>query len=425
MPYPQRTSLLLIAIIELLERFSYYGTRAIIVLFAIDENGLGLQRSEALSSYAQLTFLVFLLPLPAGIISDLTIKQKNGTLLGGVIALAGYTSLSMEEMNFVVIGLILMAIGTSFVKTNLTVLVGRLFEKTDKNRDFGFMLFYFGINLGAFIGVLVIGSISEEMGWKYGFMISAIATLLYVVLFYFIKDQLPLIEKNINQKYLETSTFNDTIIDSELAQNKKLPNPAPVFLIVIFTIIISLFWNLYEISSSPFYYYLSQKEDFTIMGFYIPISMMQTIGAVFNLIIMFVFLLTWYFQGLGSTIGKIALSMILLGVSIQVMYYVITFSGSNYMSYALLATFLFSTAEVLIAPFVMSYITRLSDVRYSSTIFGFYLLCSGVAAKFLYYFVDIDESTNHMMVLSIIAILIGVSLILFRKKILKMSGGLD
>ena len=82
MPYSQRTSVLLLSLVEFLERFSYYGTRAIIVLFAIDENGLGLQRSEALSYYSLLIYLAFLLPLPIGILSDLIIKQKNGTLLG-------------------------------------------------------------------------------------------------------------------------------------------------------------------------------------------------------------------------------------------------------------------------------------------------------------------------------------------------------
>lgn len=425
MPYSQRTSVLFLSLIEFLERFSFYGTRVIILLFATDENGLGLQRSDALSNYAYLITLLFILPLPAGIISDFTIKQKNGILLGGIVALAGYTFLIMEEMNFIIIGLILMAIGTSFVRTNLTVLIGRLYEKTDKNRGFGFMIFYFALNLGAFLGILVTGIISEEHGWKYGFMISTFVTLLYVILFYFIKDQLPLIEKNINQHYLETNSLDDTISDSELIKNKKSPKYASIILIIILMIINSLFWNFHEVGNDTLFAFLRIQEGFKILGYDIPVLLLSSFTAGFNLILMLLLCIIWYSQGIGSTIGKIASSIILLGISMQLVYYIITFSDSNYASYAFLSLFIFSVAEVLIAPFIISYITRLSDVRYSSTIFGSYILFSGITSSFLSSYVDIFESNYYIIAFSIMAILIGLVLLFFKRRILKMSNGLD
>ena len=136
-------------------------------------------------------------------------------------------------------------------------------------------------------------------------------------------------------------------------------------------------------------------------------------------------MVVWYFQGIGSTIGKIASAMILLAISIQLMYYMINAPQSNYMGLTLLSFFIFSAAEVLIGPFTMSYVTRLSDVRYSSTIYGFYILGIGIATSGLNFFMDFYESTNHIIVFSIIAILIGLGLLFFRKRILKMSGGLD
>lgn len=423
--FDQKTSLLLITIIEFLERFSFYGTRAIVILFAIDEEGLDLANEEALSYYGYLASLIFLLPLPVGIISDLTLKQKNGILLGGIIALAGYTSLITGDMTLIIIGMILMTVGTSFVKVNMVVLLGRLYEKTDKSRGFGFMIFYFVLNLGALFGILAIGNIGESAGWKYGFMLSAFVTLFYLVLFYFIKDQLPLIEKNIDQKYLEANDLNDPILDSELSQPKKPLNPAPIFLIIIITVITALFWTFYEASNVPFFNFLSQKEGFIVMGFDIPFTMIQTITSETTMVLMLVFIIIWYFQGIGSTIGKIASGMILLGISIQLMYYIINVPQGNFVNYTLLTLFIFSVAEVLIAPIAMSYITRLSDVQYSSTIYGFYIFGIGIATKGLNYFMDFYESSSHIIVFSIIAILIGFALLFFRKIILKMSGGLD
>ena len=132
MPYSQRTSVILLSFIEFFERFSYYGVRALLILYVTVD--LGMERGSALNYYAWFSAFIFMIPLPAGIISDLFFKQKQGVFYGGIIALLGYGLLISGQIQMLGIGVVLIGIGTGLIKPNLTVLVGRLFEKTDKNR---------------------------------------------------------------------------------------------------------------------------------------------------------------------------------------------------------------------------------------------------------------------------------------------------
>ena len=168
MPYSQKTAVILLAFLEFLERFSYYGVRSVIILYSMDI--LEFESEYTFSIYSKFMIIGFILPLPAGIISDAFFKQKKGILYGGLIALLGYLMLITEEMLPVGIGLILALVGTGLIKPNLTVLVGRLFEKTDKNRGFAFLVYHFLINLAAFFSILIVGYISNKYGFKYGFM---------------------------------------------------------------------------------------------------------------------------------------------------------------------------------------------------------------------------------------------------------------
>ena len=123
--------LFILSFCELLDRFSYYGLRAIIILFAVDETGLGLDNADVLSYYGTLTVAVYFMPLPLGIIVDLLLKQVRAAEIGGVIATVGYFTISLLEPIYVVLGLVLVVIGVSLMKPSLTVLVGRLYHKKD------------------------------------------------------------------------------------------------------------------------------------------------------------------------------------------------------------------------------------------------------------------------------------------------------
>lgn len=316
MLYSQKTSVILLSLIELLERFSYYGMRSIIVLFAI--NQLQISDQEALKLYGTFSLWIFIIPFPAGIISDAFLKQKQAVFIGGILSLIGYALLITEQMYPVGIGLILIVLGTGFVRPNLVVLVGRLFKKTDKNRGFGFMFYYFMINIGAFLSALLVGYLADFYGYKYGFAVTAIATFVYFFIFYFTKDHIQLIEQNIEEEYIENDKLEHTILDFELTQTKKF-NPNQTFLIFILIFIITFFWQIFEVIGINIQNVLPEPDLSSSDSYYMSLNRysFQLYNSIFLVLVTCLFYFAWYLSGLGSTILKIAFSMLLMGISAQ------------------------------------------------------------------------------------------------------------
>ena len=424
MPYSQRTSVILLSFIEFFERFSYYGVRALLILYVTVD--LGMERGSALNYYAWFSAFIFMIPLPAGIISDLFFKQKQGVFYGGIIALLGYGLLISGQIQMLGIGVVLIGIGTGLIKPNLTVLVGRLFEKTDKNRGFAFMFYYLMINMGAFISILILGYLGETFGFRLGFVLATISTMLFLILFYLTKDRLRIVETNVDERYIENNQINDSILDAELTESKSF-NPNPHILILIVTFIIIFFWQTLELISTQIYIFLSENDSLSFGHMILDNNILQTFNSLFIIPITLIFYIIWYYKGLGSTLIKIAFAMILMGLAALIVANFNSLNGENFILFLGPTILFYSIAEILIAPFVLSYITRLSDVRYSSTIVGLFMFLpafgykiSGLISEHLF-----SYSFHLFISISVISISIGLLLMFFRKKLLKMSGGLD
>ena len=173
---------------EMWERFSYYGMRAILVLYittsVTDENpGLGWENSDALALYGWYTMLVYVMSIPGGIIADKFIGQKKSVLFGGLILCAGHGILAVEQMWAFYTGLLLIILGVGGLKPNISTMVGGLYKQGDIRRDKGFTIFYIGINLGAAASSLAVGYVGEEIGWHYGFGMAGIGMLLGQVVY--------------------------------------------------------------------------------------------------------------------------------------------------------------------------------------------------------------------------------------------------
>ncbi len=156
---------------ELWERFSYYGMRALLVLYmvaAVQDGGLGFTTPDATAIYGLYTASVYFLPLIGGWLADRFIGAKRATLIGGIIIAAGHFALAVPTLSFFYIGLVLVAVGTGFLKSNISAMVGDLYDEDDERRDGGFTIFYMGINLGAFAAPLVCGALAAY-NWHYGF----------------------------------------------------------------------------------------------------------------------------------------------------------------------------------------------------------------------------------------------------------------
>lgn len=154
---------------EMWERFSYYGMRAIFVLYltakTIDENaGLGWSSGEALALYGWYTMAVYVASIPGGWIADKFLGQKKSVLIGGILLVAGHSILAIEEMWAWYSGLSLIVAGVGMLKPNISTMVGGLYKQGDIRRDKGFTIFYIGINLGAFLSSIIVGYVGKYMG---------------------------------------------------------------------------------------------------------------------------------------------------------------------------------------------------------------------------------------------------------------------
>ncbi|MGI8554884.1 MAG: peptide MFS transporter [Pyrinomonadaceae bacterium] len=184
---------------EMWERFSYYGMRAILFLYMtakITDGGLGWTEKDAGPIFGLYAASVYFLPLIGGWLADRFIGAKRATFVGGVVIMLGHFALAVPTTAFFYIGLILVAVGTGFLKSNISAMVGHLYSKEDIRRDAGFSVFYMGINLGAFFSPLVCGylaqsdsfkniiggyGISPESSWHFGFAAAGVGMFLGLV----------------------------------------------------------------------------------------------------------------------------------------------------------------------------------------------------------------------------------------------------
>jgi POT family proton-dependent oligopeptide transporter len=169
---------------ELWERFSYYGMRALLILFMtapVAKKGLGFATPEAGAIYGLYTGMVYLLALPGGWIADRILGARRTVFYGGIIIALGHFCLAIPTVITFFIGLVLIVSGTGMLKPNVSTMVGQLYPKHDPRRDAGFSIFYIGINLGAFTAPLICSYVGESINWHYGFGIAGLGMTIGVV----------------------------------------------------------------------------------------------------------------------------------------------------------------------------------------------------------------------------------------------------
>src|SRR5215510_11113662 len=157
---------------EMWERFSYYGMRALLILYmttAVASGGLGFDTKTAAGIYGAYTGSIWLMSLPGGWFADNALGTRRAVLIGGVIIALGHFSMAVPTTYTFFVGLVLIVLGTGLLKPNVSAIVGDLYSPEDQRRDAGFSLFYVGINLGAFTAPLVTSFLGEKINWHLGF----------------------------------------------------------------------------------------------------------------------------------------------------------------------------------------------------------------------------------------------------------------
>ncbi|WP_440122565.1 peptide MFS transporter [Tenacibaculum sp. Ill] len=175
---------------EMWERFSYYGMRAILVIFltgAITGNnpGWGWSTSAALSLLGTYALFVYLTPLLGGWLADNKIGYRMAVVIGALLMTLGHAAMAVETPTFLYIGIALLIVGNGFFKPNMTSIISKMYAGKDDKKDGAYNIFYMGVNAGAFIGIMLCGWVGEKIGWSWGFGLAGIFMLLGMLQFYF------------------------------------------------------------------------------------------------------------------------------------------------------------------------------------------------------------------------------------------------
>lgn len=177
---------------EMWERFSYYGMRAILVLFLVSSFGIGgwdWPREHALALYGTYTSLVYLTPILGGYLADKYIGYQKAVVIGAVIMTLGHASMALEFAHFFMyLGIALLIVGNGFFKPNITSIISELYQKHPDKKDGAYTIFYMGVNAGAFLGILLCGYLGEKIGWSFGFGLAGIFMLFGMLQFYFARN---------------------------------------------------------------------------------------------------------------------------------------------------------------------------------------------------------------------------------------------
>src|ERR1051325_9028087 len=169
---------------EMWERFSYYGMRALLILFmtaAPATGGLGFDAVTAGAIYGLYTSMVYMMTLPGGWIADRLIGPQRAVFVAGVLIASGHCSMAVPSLTTFYLGLVLIVIGTGLLKGNISVIVGRLYHQHDGRRDAGYSIFYMGINTGAFVAPLICGYLGQRVSWHVGFASAGVGMVLGLV----------------------------------------------------------------------------------------------------------------------------------------------------------------------------------------------------------------------------------------------------
>ncbi len=267
---------------EMWERFSYYGMRAILVLFLVSsimDEGWGWERADALVLYAWYTGLVYVTPIFGGLIADKVMGYRNAIIVGALLMTLGHASMALEVFAdpFFFLGLGLLIIGNGLFKPNISSIVGQLYLNQGKEKDAGYTIFYMGINAGAFLGILLCGYIGETVGWHYGFGLAGIFMFFGMIQFYYAQTIFGKIGLNAEKtdNYVETRTvtgevqddkgrkFDDAHPEEEVSEKVRTERLIVIGILAFFTI---FFWWAFEQAGGSMTIFAADYTDRVLVG---------------------------------------------------------------------------------------------------------------------------------------------------------------
>lgn len=477
---------------EMWERFSYYGMRAILLMYLIDQvrGGLALSVAEGSAIYGLYTASVYLLSLPGGWVADNLLGQKKSILYGGIVIMIGHIILAIPgPQGLFFLGLATVALGTGLLKPNISSIVGELYPEGGARRDAAFSIFYIGINLGSFLGMLIVGYLGQKVNWHYGFGAAAVGMLFGLLVFKFAGDihlkglGLPPVkkaaapgsgpsggrEKTLGYGLLAllvvflsvlqlTGYINVTsaqglaqamgvIIVSValvyffyilLAGGLTAVEKKRVGVLIIFFFTAALFWSGFEQAGTTFQIFAERHTFRTIGNFEIPSSWFQNFNPFFIVTLAPVVAALWIYlaqRNINPPIPvKFAIGLILLASGFFVMKFAAesALSGQLVSPVFLASTYLLHTVgELCLSPVGLSSFTKLAPKRYVSQLMGIWFVAASLGNLISGLFASNFDEENIAQMPSLFNQVFLVTgglallLLLFYKPIKKWMGGIE
>jgi POT family proton-dependent oligopeptide transporter len=415
--------------IEMWERFSYYGMRALLILFLTapkDTGGLAFPVTKAGAIYGLYTAMVYLMGVPGGWFADRITGQRKAVLYGGILIACGQFCLVAPAIGIFYFGLLLLILGTGLLKPNVSTIVGQLYGPADHRRDAGFSIFYIGINVGALISPLICGWVGERISWRLGFGTAGLGMLI------------GLIQYAMSGKYLpEAGKYPVVPDDPAAAQRQKrnaligaavglgiaavcgilasvgtveitaemISNTVGVLLLIISGAVFSwlifgagwtaierkrfgavlvlfvascLFWAIFEQAGSSLNLFAERNTNNSVFGFPFPASWFQSVQPI--LVVLFAPVFAWLWIRMGkrepSSPAKFSIGLLFVGLSLAIL--VIPASGAAGVrvspAWLTITYFLQTVGELCLSPIGLSAMTKLAPVRVGGLIMGVWFL---------------------------------------------------
>ena len=419
---------------ELWERFSYYGMRALLVLFLIsevnsDNPGYGWENEDALYLYGWYTMLVYVAGIPGGIIADRFLGQKKTVMLGGALLVLGHSILAIDNINAFYAGLMFIILGVGGLKPNISTMVGGLYDKDDDRRDIGFKIFYMGINIGAFLSAIIIGGIGEVYGWHYGFGLAGIGMLLGQLVFMWGQKYLVGVGDFIGKK----DNPDNNLIDKPLTSIEK----DRIKVLLLSFLIVVVFWGAFEQAGGLMNIYAFEKTNRLIesINFEVPATWFQSLNAGF--IVLFA-VLVGKFWSWWKSLGRESALLFQMAVGVVIMAIGFLFmslaslefqeKGSSAMYFLVFAYLFHTLGELCTSPTAMALITKLSPIKYASIMMGTYFACTGFGNKLAASLGEWAQTAGEFEIFTGIFIfcsLFGILVMLLIKPLKRLTHGLD
>jgi len=408
------------------ERATYYGMRAILMLFMTAmavEGGLGIDDRTAGAIYGLYISATYLLSLWGGWIADRLIGQQRAVMAGGALIMLGNALLVVSDTRFFFVGLTIIVFGTGLLKPNISAIVAQLYPEGGARRDAGFSIFYMGINVGAFFGQMLVPIIAAHSGWKLGFAVPAAGMLLGLVQFYFGRKYLGaagaeipgergswwpvyglvgIVAVVIALAFRGSIAFDPVAISHSanwamialatvyfiymlaFAGLDAVERGKVVVMIALF-VACAMFWAGYEQAGASFTLFAERYTDRNILGWELPGGAVQSANSIFIILFSPAFAALWVWLGRRnldpSAPAKFGLGLILMGVGFAVMVaasqYVL--AGQTVLPTWLVLTYLLHTfAELCLSPVGLSSMTKLAPARFVGQVMGVWFLATAI-----------------------------------------------